>query len=131
MNTRGGVLGEGVVWVTSRSGSAVSATVSPPAQDDTNKNGGKWMVRLKKGIAARCWENLVSLGAGPLHPLLQGCSHVHPLTFSCSQLPSPSHTHTHTHTHAHAHARTLQPIYLLSFCLTASGNPRRAVHCRG
>lgn len=29
-------------------------------KDEANKNGGKWMVRLKKGIASRCWENLVS-----------------------------------------------------------------------
>lgn len=30
-------------------------------KDDANKNGGKWMVRLKKGIVSRCWENLVSV----------------------------------------------------------------------
>ena len=30
-------------------------------QDKANKNGGKWIVRLKKGLASRCWENLVSL----------------------------------------------------------------------
>ena len=29
-------------------------------QDKANKNGGKWIVRLKKGLASRCWENLVS-----------------------------------------------------------------------
>ena len=28
-------------------------------QDDANKAGGKWIVRLKKGLASRCWENLV------------------------------------------------------------------------
>ena len=28
-------------------------------QDEANKSGGKWMVRLKKGISSRCWENLV------------------------------------------------------------------------
>ena len=33
---------------------------SPPAsQDEANKSGGKWMVRLKKGVASRCWENLL------------------------------------------------------------------------
>lgn len=28
-------------------------------QDDANKDGGKWIVRLKKGLASRCWENLI------------------------------------------------------------------------
>ena len=28
-------------------------------QDDANKYGGKWIVRLRKGLASRCWENLV------------------------------------------------------------------------
>ena len=28
-------------------------------QDDANKNGGKWIIRLRKGLASRCWENLI------------------------------------------------------------------------
>ena len=28
-------------------------------EDDANKEGGKWIVRLRKGFATRCWENLV------------------------------------------------------------------------
>ena len=28
-------------------------------QDNANKNGGKWIIRLKKGLASRCWENLI------------------------------------------------------------------------
>lgn len=24
-----------------------------------NRYGGKWIVRLRKGLASRCWENLV------------------------------------------------------------------------
>jgi len=28
-------------------------------QDDTNRCGGKWIVRLRKGLASRCWENLI------------------------------------------------------------------------
>ena len=28
-------------------------------EDETNVNGGKWIVRLKKGVAARYWEDLV------------------------------------------------------------------------
>jgi len=28
-------------------------------EDDANKEGGKWIVRLRKGLAARCWENLI------------------------------------------------------------------------
>lgn len=33
--------------------------IRPLWEDDTNKNGGKWIVRLKKGLANRCWENLI------------------------------------------------------------------------
>ncbi|XP_023674244.1 eukaryotic translation initiation factor 4E type 2 isoform X1 [Paramormyrops kingsleyae] len=28
-------------------------------QDDANKSGGKWIIRLRKGLASRCWENLI------------------------------------------------------------------------
>jgi translation initiation factor 4E len=28
-------------------------------EDALNVNGGKWIVRLKKGIASRMWENLI------------------------------------------------------------------------
>ena len=33
--------------------------IKPMWEDDANKEGGKWIVRLKKGLAARCWENLI------------------------------------------------------------------------
>lgn len=33
--------------------------IRPMWEDEANKNGGKWQVRLKKGIATRCWENLI------------------------------------------------------------------------
>ena len=33
--------------------------IRPLWEDDANKNGGKWIVRLKKGLSNRCWENLV------------------------------------------------------------------------
>ena len=29
------------------------------SQDEANRNGGKWILRLKKGLAARYWEDLV------------------------------------------------------------------------
>lgn len=28
-------------------------------QDEANSSGGKWIVRLRKGLASRCWENLI------------------------------------------------------------------------
>jgi len=28
-------------------------------QDEANRCGGKWIVRLRKGLASRCWENLI------------------------------------------------------------------------
>ncbi|KAG9295181.1 hypothetical protein G9A89_006162 [Geosiphon pyriformis] len=33
--------------------------VRPVWEDETNINGGKWIVRLKKGLASRYWESLV------------------------------------------------------------------------
>jgi len=33
--------------------------IRPMWEDDANKSGGKWIVRLKKGLASRCWENLI------------------------------------------------------------------------
>lgn len=33
--------------------------IGPMWEDEANKNGGKWMVRLKKGLASRYWEELV------------------------------------------------------------------------
>ncbi|XP_067948483.1 eukaryotic translation initiation factor 4E type 2-like [Watersipora subatra] len=34
-------------------------SIRPMWEDDANKEGGKWIVRLKKGLASRCWENLI------------------------------------------------------------------------
>lgn len=28
-------------------------------EDEANSSGGKWIVRLRKGLASRCWENLI------------------------------------------------------------------------
>ncbi|RVX73600.1 hypothetical protein B0A52_02489 [Exophiala mesophila] len=33
--------------------------IRPVWEDDANKKGGKWIVRLKKGVADRYWESLV------------------------------------------------------------------------
>ncbi|XP_039289873.1 eukaryotic translation initiation factor 4E type 2 isoform X3 [Nilaparvata lugens] len=33
--------------------------IKPMWEDEANKKGGKWIVRLRKGLASRCWENLV------------------------------------------------------------------------
>uniref|UniRef100_A0A8C4QUH3 Eukaryotic translation initiation factor 4E type 2 n=1 Tax=Eptatretus burgeri TaxID=7764 RepID=A0A8C4QUH3_EPTBU len=33
--------------------------IKPMWEDEANKNGGKWIVRLRKGLASRCWENLI------------------------------------------------------------------------
>ncbi|XP_015916560.1 eukaryotic translation initiation factor 4E type 2 [Parasteatoda tepidariorum] len=33
--------------------------IKPMWEDDANKDGGKWIVRLKKGLASRCWEDLI------------------------------------------------------------------------
>eukprot|EP00112_Aurelia_sp_Birch-Aquarium-sp1_P022004 Seg6062.1 transcript_id=Seg6062.1/GoldUCD/mRNA.D3Y31 product="Eukaryotic translation initiation factor 4E type 2" protein_id=Seg6062.1/GoldUCD/D3Y31 len=33
--------------------------IRPMWEDDANKEGGKWILRLRKGIASRYWENLI------------------------------------------------------------------------
>ncbi|KAK7790882.1 hypothetical protein R5R35_010746 [Gryllus longicercus] len=33
--------------------------IKPMWEDTANQRGGKWIVRLRKGLASRCWENLV------------------------------------------------------------------------
>uniref|UniRef100_A0A8C0PFP6 Eukaryotic translation initiation factor 4E family member 2 n=1 Tax=Canis lupus familiaris TaxID=9615 RepID=A0A8C0PFP6_CANLF len=33
--------------------------IKPMWEDDANKNGGKWIIQLRKGLASRCWENLI------------------------------------------------------------------------
>lgn len=33
--------------------------IRPMWEDPENENGGKWIVRLRKGVATRCWENLI------------------------------------------------------------------------
>ncbi|XP_071520055.1 eukaryotic translation initiation factor 4E type 2-like isoform X2 [Panulirus ornatus] len=33
--------------------------IKPMWEDVANKNGGKWIVRLRKGLASRCWENMI------------------------------------------------------------------------
>ncbi|CAG0894219.1 unnamed protein product [Cyprideis torosa] len=33
--------------------------IKPMWEDEANRRGGKWIVRLRKNLASRCWENLV------------------------------------------------------------------------
>merc|ERR1711881_169798 len=33
--------------------------IKPLWEDELNRYGGKWIVRLRKGLASRCWENLI------------------------------------------------------------------------
>lgn len=30
-----------------------------PVQDESNRSGGKWIIRLRKGLASRFWENII------------------------------------------------------------------------
>merc|ERR1719231_648919 len=42
--------------------------IKPMWEDENNVNGGKWIVRLKKGVAARYWEDVVRTRPGaPAH----------------------------------------------------------------
>lgn len=40
------------LWVVSLSHLSV-------CQDESNRNGGKWIIRLRKGLASRFWENII------------------------------------------------------------------------
>lgn len=31
----------------------------PDTQDESNRSGGKWIIRLRKGLASRFWENII------------------------------------------------------------------------
>ncbi|KAJ2323591.1 hypothetical protein GGI00_005579, partial [Coemansia sp. RSA 2681] len=42
------------------------AGVRPVWEDPANVNGGKWMIRLKKGLASRLWEKLTMAVVGDL-----------------------------------------------------------------
>ena len=33
--------------------------IRPLWEDEGNKNGGKWVIRIKKGYATKCWEDLL------------------------------------------------------------------------
>ena len=33
--------------------------IRPMWEDEANRAGGKWIIRLRKGLASRCWENLI------------------------------------------------------------------------
>lgn len=33
--------------------------IRPMWEDEANQEGGKWILRLRKGLASRCWENLI------------------------------------------------------------------------
>ncbi|XP_076239908.1 eukaryotic translation initiation factor 4E type 2 isoform X4 [Calliopsis andreniformis] len=33
--------------------------IKPMWEDEANQKGGKWIVRLRKGLVSRCWENLI------------------------------------------------------------------------
>lgn len=33
--------------------------IKPMWEDENNRNGGCWKLRMKKGLVSRCWENLI------------------------------------------------------------------------
>ena len=43
--------------------------IKPMWEDQANVNGGKWIVRLKKGLAARYWENVLLAILGAAFPV--------------------------------------------------------------
>lgn len=66
-------------------------------QDDANKMGGKWIIRLRKGLASRCWENLILAMLGEQFMVGEEiCGAVVSVRFQVQ--PWNTHTHTRTHT---------------------------------
>jgi translation initiation factor 4E len=50
-----------------------SAGVKPTWEDPINSKGGKWIIRLKKGLASRYWEeSLLALMGGQFHNVPEG-----------------------------------------------------------
>uniref|UniRef100_A0A3Q1GSL1 Eukaryotic translation initiation factor 4E type 2-like n=1 Tax=Acanthochromis polyacanthus TaxID=80966 RepID=A0A3Q1GSL1_9TELE len=33
--------------------------IKPMWEDESNRSGGKWIIRLRKGLASRFWENII------------------------------------------------------------------------
>ena len=63
--------------------------IRPMWEDEANVNGGKWIVRLKKGLAARYWEDVVRLACAhtpspPLRTLSPALAPLPRLPRSCS-----------------------------------------------
>ncbi|KAG2367974.1 eukaryotic translation initiation factor 4E class II [Suillus spraguei] len=46
----------------------------PVWEDPLNRTGGKWIVRLRKGVADRVWEDLVMGVVGDMWPEICGCT---------------------------------------------------------
>ncbi|KAK6291592.1 hypothetical protein J4Q44_G00373760 [Coregonus suidteri] len=44
--------------------------IKPMWEDEANKNGGKWIIRLRKGLASRFWENIILAMLGEQFMLL-------------------------------------------------------------
>ena len=51
--------------------------IKPMWEDESNVNGGKWIVRLKKGVAARYWEDLVRSHPAPRPTISSACADPH------------------------------------------------------
>nr|XP_029511303.1 eukaryotic translation initiation factor 4E type 2-like isoform X1 [Oncorhynchus nerka] len=67
--------------------------IKPMWEDEANKNGGKWIIRLRKGLASRFWENIILAMLGEQFMVGEEiCGVVVSIRFQV-------YTHIHTHTH--------------------------------
>lgn len=83
-------------------------------QDDANKMGGKWIIRLRKGLASRCWENLILAMLGEQFMVGEEiCGAVVSVRFQVQ----PKNTRTHEHTHTKAVALLTLRYGLSTSCL--------------
>lgn len=89
-----------------------------PDQDDANKLGGKWIVRLRKGLASRCWENLILAILGEQFMVGEEiCGAVVSIRFQVTSTMLPQ---THTHARAAAAVFDRQEDFISIWNKTAS-----------
>ncbi|XP_023999328.1 eukaryotic translation initiation factor 4E family member 2 related sequence 1 [Salvelinus sp. IW2-2015] len=73
--------------------------IKPMWEDEANKNGGKWIIRLRKGLASRFWENIILAMLGEQFMVGEEiCGVVVSIRFQVRMFTHATHTHTHTHT---------------------------------
>nr|SVE86961.1 EOG090X0BMA [Daphnia similis] len=92
--------------------------IKPMWEDDANRCGGKWIVRLRKGLASRCWENLILAMLG--EQFMVGdeiCGAVISIRFAVRANQEREDTTTPNVTYAQQNLEGGHPVALIFVCL--------------